>query len=197
MTNFLDYKDKIVCASKYFTVEEIRKIFNLGVTHFGENIVKDLLTKKEQLKNLPITWHFIGHLQSNKTKQVINEIDYLHSLDSLKLAKEIQKHREKPLNTFIQINLSQEEAKSGIDLNELKTLVEEVRKYDKINLIGFMTIGVQNDMVQTENVFRTLNQLKIDYMLQYTSMGMSTDYELAIKHHANWIRIGSLFKGVI
>jgi pyridoxal phosphate enzyme (YggS family) len=175
----------------------MRKIFNLGIKHFGENRVQDLLSKKEELKSLPITWHFIGHLQTNKVKQVINEIDYLHSLDSLKLAKEIQKYRVTPLNTFIQLNLSKEESKFGIDLSELKTFVKELTKYDKINLIGFMTIGIQDDLIQTEKIFETLNQLKIDYMLQYTSMGMSNDYELAIKHHADWIRIGSLFKGVI
>lgn len=197
MTNFLEYKDNIVCASKYFTTNDIRKIFNLGIKHFGENRVQDLLSKKEELKSLPITWHFIGHLQTNKVKQVINEIDYLHSLDSLKLAKEIQKYRVTPLNTFIQLNLSKEESKFGIDLSELKTFVKELTKYDKINLIGFMTIGIQDDLIQTEKIFETLNQLKIDYMLQYTSMGMSNDYELAIKHHADWIRIGSLFKGVI
>ncbi len=197
MTNFLEYKDNIVCASKYFTTNDMRKIFNLGIKHFGENRVQDLLSKKEELKSLPITWHFIGHLQTNKVKQVINEIDYLHSLDSLKLANEIQKYRVTPLNTFIQLNLSKEESKFGIDLSELKTFVKELTKYDKINLIGFMTIGIQDDLIQTEKIFETLNQLKIDYMLQYTSMGMSNDYELAIKHHADWIRIGSLFKGVI
>jgi pyridoxal phosphate enzyme (YggS family) len=197
MTNFLEYKDNIICASKYFTTNDMRKIFNLGIKHFGENRVQDLLSKKEELKSLPITWHFIGHLQTNKVKQVINEIDYLHSLDSLKLAKEIQKYRVTPLNTFIQLNLSKEESKFGIDLSELKTFVKELTKYDKINLIGFMTIGIQDDLIQTEKIFETLNQLKIDYMLQYTSMGMSNDYELAIKHHADWIRIGSLFKGVI
>jgi len=197
MTNFLEYKDNIVCASKYFTTNDMRKIFNLGIKHFGENRVQDLLSKKEELKSLPITWHFIGHLQTNKVKQVINEIDYLHSLDSLKLAKEIQKYRVTPLNTFIQLNLSKEESKFGIDLSELKTFVKELTKYDKINLIGFMTIGIQDDLIQTEKIFETLNQLKIDYMLQYTSMGMSNDYELAIKYHADWIRIGSLFKGVI
>jgi pyridoxal phosphate enzyme (YggS family) len=197
MTNFLEYKDNIICASKYFTTNDMRKIFNLGIKHFGENRVQDLLSKKEELKSLPITWHFIGHLQTNKVKQVINEIDYLHSLDSLKLAKEIQKYRVTPLNTFIQLNLSKEESKFGIDLSELKTFVKELTKYDKINLIGFMTIGIQDDLIQTEKIFETLNQLKIDYMLQYTSMGMSNDYELAIKHHADWIRIGSFFKGVI
>ena len=111
---------------------------------------------------------------------MINEINYLHSLDSLKLAKEIQKYRVTPLNTFIQLNLSKEESKFGIDLSELKTFVKELTKYDKINLIGFMTIGIQDDLIQTEKIFETLNQLKIDYMLQYTSMGMS--HELAIKH---------------
>ncbi len=195
--NFLDFKDKIVCASKYFSSDEMRQIFKLGIEHFGENLVKDLIEKKEQLKDLPIIWHFIGHLQSNKARQIINEIDYLHSLDSLSLMKEIQKHRIKPLNAMIQVNLSEEEQKSGVLLKDLENFVKETKKYDKINLIGLMTIGVLNDLEKTELIFSQLQCLKVQYNLLFTSMGMSQDYELALKHKADFIRIGSLFKGVI
>lgn len=195
--NFLDFKEKIVCASKYFTNDEIRHIFKLGINHFGENIVKDFQTKKETLKDLPIIWHFIGHLQSNKAKLIINDIDYLHSLDSVNLLKEIQKHRIDPLNVFIQVNLSEESSKSGVLLKDLESFVEETKKYDKINLIGFMTIGVLDDPFKTEVVFSQLKQLKERYQLKYTSMGMSQDYQIALKYQADFIRIGSLFKGVI
>lgn len=195
--DFLDFKDKIVCASKYFNEEEIRRIFNLGIYHFGENLVHELLFKKKVLNDLPISWHFIGHLQSNKAKLMINEIDYLHSLDSINLAKEIQKHRNVPLNTFIQLNLSEESSKSGILLKDLESFVKEVRNYDKINLIGLMTIGVLNDPAKTDQVFSQLEQLKAQYKLTFTSMGMSQDYQIALKYQADFIRIGSLFKGVI
>ncbi len=195
--NFLDFKHKIVCASKYFTSSEIRQIFNLGIHHFGENLVKDFQLKKEAINDLPITWHFIGHLQSNKAKLIINDIDYLHSLDSFNLMKEIQKHRIEPLNVFIQVNLSEENSKSGVLLKDLESFVEETKKYDKINLIGFMTIGVADDPVKTDLVFSQLKQLKEQYQLKYTSMGMSQDYQIALKYQADFIRIGSLFKGVI
>ncbi|VEU82385.1 YggS family pyridoxal phosphate-dependent enzyme [Acholeplasma hippikon] len=195
--NFLDYKDNIVCASKYFTVEEMNKIYELGIRNFGENYVQDLLCKKEAVNHKDIIWHLIGHLQTNKVKQVINEIDYLHSLDSIKLAKEIQKYRINPLNCFIQLNISHEESKSGLIVENLTDFMEEIKKYDKINIIGFMAMGVDNNLVATENVFKTLNDLKKQYGLEKTSMGMSHDFELALKYQSDYLRIGSLFKGVI
>lgn len=195
--NFLTYKDHIVCASKYFSTSEMEKIYQLGIKNFGENYVQSLLEKKSALKHQDIKWHLIGHLQSNKVKQVINEIDYLHSLDSIKLAKEINKYRNVPLNCFIQLNIAKEETKSGIIMENLDIFMEELKKYDKINVIGFMAMGVDNDLKRTEDVFKTLDDLKVQYKLEMTSMGMSHDFELALKYHSDFLRIGSLFKGVI
>ncbi len=196
--SFLDYKEKIVCASKYFNLDEMIKIYNLGITNFGENYVVSLLEKKEQLKHLPnIKWHLIGHLQTNKVKQIINEIDYLHTLDSIKLAEMIQKYRQTPLSCFIQVNLEKSDSKSGIFVENLDNFIKELKNYDKINLIGLMTIGSHDDVVETEKIFIQLNELKRTYQLSQTSMGMSNDWQLAIKHHSDLLRIGSLFKGVI
>ncbi|MFA7417409.1 MAG: YggS family pyridoxal phosphate-dependent enzyme [Acholeplasma sp.] len=196
--SFLKYLDQTVVASKYFSHDEMIRIYNLGARHFGENYVQHLLTKKEQLKAYKdIQWHLIGHLQSNKTKLIINEIDYLHTLDSIKLEKLIQLHRKTPLNCFIQINLEENNQKEGILVENLAEFVREIKKYDKINLIGFMTIGALDDIVKTEEIFKTLNALKQTYNLKYTSMGMSGDYQLALKYHSDFLRIGSLFKGVI
>ena len=195
---FLNYLDKTVVASKYFSVEQMKKIYNLGARHFGENYVQSLLTKKQALDNYKdITWHLIGHLQSNKTKMIINEIDYLHTLDSIKLARLIQKFRNTPLNCLIQINLEANNQKEGILLKDLSDFIQEIKKYDKINLIGFMTIGALDNEILTEEIFKTLNDLKMKYNLNYTSMGMSNDYELALNYHSDFLRIGSLFKGVI
>lgn len=198
MTNFLEHKVKILCASKYFNVSEMEKIHTLGINNFGENYVQDLLTKKNELSHLTnITWHLIGHLQTNKVKMIINEIDYLHTLDSLKLAKEIQKYRNQPLKCFIQLNLSEEPQKSGILLHDLDYFYQEIKKYDKINLVGFMTIGVADDDNKTEEIFAKMAELKKQYGVNTLSMGMSSDYLLALKHGSDIIRIGSLFKEVI
>jgi len=196
--SFIQYLDKTIVASKYFSIDEMDSIYQLGARHFGENYVQSLITKKQKLSNYSdIKWHLIGHLQTNKVKTIINEIDYLHTLDSLKLASFIQKFRKSPLKCFIQINLEENNQKEGILLENLAQFILEIKKYDKINLIGFMTIGAANDMQKTEEIFKTLNELKIAYQLPYTSMGMSSDYELALKYHSDFLRIGSLFKGVI
>lgn len=196
--SFIKYLDKTIVASKYFSIDEMDSIYQLGARHFGENYVQSLIAKKHQLSNYTdIKWHLIGHLQTNKVKTIINEIDYLHTLDSVKLASFIQKYRRRPLKCFIQINLEENTQKEGILLENLAQFILEIKNYDKINLIGFMTIGAADDMQKTEEIFKTLNDLKIAYQLPYTSMGMSSDYELALKYHSDFLRIGSLFKGVI
>lgn len=180
----------LICASKYFNVDKIKDLYQKGVTNFGENRVNELLDKKDKLDDLNIKWHFIGHLQSNKVKKVINEIDYLHTLDSLKLANEIQKYRIEPLDTFIQLNLSEENQKYGINYNYLAEFLILLKKYDKINIIGLMAIGRENDFEITEDIFKKVNKLSIQFNLKFSSIGMSNDYELAIKHGATHIRIG-------
>ncbi len=183
----------IICASKYFNAEEIKVIYEQGYHDFGENRVQDFLTKKKLLTDLDVTWHFIGHLQTNKVKKVINEIDYLHTLDSLHLAESIHKYRETPLNCFIQLNLTEEVQKNGVLLDNLNHFINEIKKYDKIKPIGFMTMGKHGDLVETERVFKELDALAIRYDLPYRSIGMTDDYELAIKHHATHVRIGRKF----
>ncbi len=196
--SILDYKDKIVCASKYFSIDEMIKIYNLGIKNFGENYPQSLLNKKTLLKDYKdIKWHLIGNLQTNKVKMIINEIDVLETLHSIKLANLIEKHRIEKLDTLIQVNLSDDINKHGVLLKDLDDFIKKVKKYDKINLIGLMTIGILNDDVKTEFVFKKLNELKKQYNLKITSMGMSADYKLALKHESNILRIGSLFKEVI
>ncbi len=190
---FEGYQGTVVCASKYFDVQQMRKLFQKGVFHFGENRVQDLLSKQKELADLKMTWHFIGHLQTNKVKDMINHIDYLHTLDRLKLAESIQKYANKPIKCMIQVNLTDEDQKSGILLVNLEQFLLEIKKYDKIELIGLMTIGKDNDAVQTDLAFKTLDELAMKYELPFRSMGMSNDYDLAIKHHATHLRIGRKF----
>jgi pyridoxal phosphate enzyme (YggS family) len=192
-----DFKGTVVCASKYFTDLEMRKLYQQGVFHYGENRVQDFLAKKVKLMDLNITWHFIGHLQTNKVKEMINEITYLHTLDRLNLADQIMKYANHQVKCFVQVNLTAEDQKSGVLPENLDQFLLEIKKYDKIEIIGLMTIGKDLDMVATEKAFMMLDLLASKYQLPYRSMGMSDDYELAIKHHATHLRIGRKFKELL
>ncbi len=190
----------LVAATKYVDANEMKILFNNGICNFGENRVDAFLDKYEALKDLDISWHFIGHLQRNKAKEVINRIDYLHSLDSLKLADEIEKYRTTPLNTFVEVSINLEESKNGVPYYELEDFIKSLLKYKKINLVGLMmmTIKVSDDK---ENQFAKLVELRnkieksLNIKIPYLSMGMSEDYEYAIKEGATHIRLGRiLFK---
>ncbi len=190
----------LVAATKYVDANEMKILFNNGICNFGENRVDAFLDKYEALKDLDISWHFIGHLQRNKAKEVINKIDYLHSLDSLKLADEIEKYRITPLNTFVEVSINLEESKNGVPYYELEDFIKSLLKYKKINLVGLMmmTIKVSEDK---ENQFAKLVELRnkiektLNIKIPYLSMGMSEDYEYAIKEGATHIRLGRiLFK---
>ena len=175
----------------------MRKLYQKGVAHFGENRVFDMLKKMDELCDLAITWHFIGHLQTNKVKPMIDRIDYLHTLDRLSLAEVIQKYATHLVKCFIQVNLTDEDQKSGISPDKLDQFLIEIKKYDKIEVIGLMTIGKDQDDQKTEEAFQRLDELAAHYGLKYKSMGMSDDYELALKHHATHLRIGRKFKELI
>ena len=193
----MNFNGITICASKYFNDQEMRQLYGKQVFHFGENRAQDLMFKHEVLSDLNIIWHFIGHLQTNKVKDMINLIDYLHTLDRLSLAEVIQKYRIEPLNCFIQLNLTRESQKSGLFVEDLDKFLLEIKKYDKINIVGLMTIGKDEDQIETENAFAMLEKLAKQYHLPYLSMGMSDDYELAIKHHATHLRIGRKFKSLL
>ena len=201
ITSFLATLPKevtLVAASKYVDAIEIKKMYDAGITNFGENRVNDFLVKYESLKDYPdIRWHFIGHLQRNKAKEVINKIHCLHSLDSLKLTDEIEKYRKEPLDVFVEVSINLEENKNGVPYYEVKNFIKELLKYKKINLVGLMmmTVKVSDDK---DNQFAKLYCLKqeieseLNISIPYLSMGMSDDYLLAIKEHATHIRLGRI-----
>ncbi len=189
-------KDKdvtIVCASKYISVEVMRYLYSLGITHFGESRADELLKKKAALKDLNITWHFIGSLQSNKVKSIINEITYLHSLDRISLVKEINKARIEPLKCFIQLNLANEKTKSGLSKSKLSDFYKMLSSYDKIIPVGIMQMGVYNNLELTNKIYKEAASLSQELNLKELSIGMSDDYLIGIKNGATFIRIGSLF----
>ncbi|MBQ6920542.1 MAG: YggS family pyridoxal phosphate-dependent enzyme [Bacilli bacterium] len=190
----------LVAATKYVDSIEMKSLFNSGVTNFGENRVDAFLNKYKALKDLNISWHFIGHLQRNKAKEVINKIDYLHSLDSLKLADEIEKYRTTPLNTFVEVSINLEESKNGVPYYETEDFIKSLLKYKKINLVGLMmmTIRASDDK---DNQFAKLVDLRdkieksLNIKIPYLSMGMSEDYLEAIKEGATHIRLGRILFG--
>lgn len=192
----------IVAATKYGDKNDIKNLFDLGIKNFGENRVKAFLEKYEQLKDLNINWHFIGHLQSKKVKTVINNIDYLHSLDRMSLVEEIQKYRNQPLKCFIEVNIASEISKYGLKTEEVISFYQKVKNYDKIKVIGLMGMASLTDDEQLiESQFKKLVDLKkeinqkFNANIQFLSMGMTNDYKIALRLGATHLRLGSiLFK---
>ncbi len=192
----------IVAATKYFTPSQMIELYHTGITHFGENRVEILLEKMEALQNLDITWHIIGTLQTKKVKKIINQITYLHSLDTIKLAIEINKRRTSPLKCFIQVNISDEESKHGLNKEEVIPFIHEVKDLPNIEIIGLMGMAsYTSDETQIHKEFQVLNDLQmkiketLDITLAELSIGMSNDYLIALEHQASFLRLGSvLFK---
>ena len=190
---------RVVAATKYVGPNEMLDLFNNGVIDFGENRVDAFLAKKKVLKEYPIIWHFIGHLQRNKCKSVINEIDFLHSLDSIELAKIIDKERKTPLKCFVEVSINMEESKNGVPFKELNSFISEVLKYKNIELCGFMMMAIKNapDEDLTKQ-FKALAYLRdrvekdFNIKLPYLSMGMSDDYKEALNAKATHIRLGRI-----
>ena len=187
----------IVAATKYVDADDMKILYDNGINNFGENRVDSFLNKNE---NKYIKWHFIGHLQRNKAKLVINKIDFLHSLDSLELAKKIDELRETPLETFIEVSINLEENKNGVPYYEVEQFIKDLKQYKNVNVVGLMMMAYKDSSNPYEE-FKKLTSLrdelesKLDIKLPYLSMGMSGDYNDAIKAGATHIRLGRiLFK---
>ena len=133
----------LVAATKYVGPEDMLVLLENGISNFGENRTESFLAKYSIFQNKNAIWHFIGHLQRNKTSEVINKIDYLHSLDSLKLAELIDKKREKPLKCFVEVSINLEETKNGVPYYETKDFIKELQKYKNIELVGLMMMAVK------------------------------------------------------
>lgn len=187
----------VVAATKYLNSKEMLDLYSKGVRNFGENRVEAFTEKYEELKDLDIVWHFIGHLQRNKALQVIDKISYLHSLDSLDLAKLISKKATKPVRVFVEVNVNLEESKSGIEVNEVIPFIREIKDLPNIELIGLMTMGRKHDEASALDLtFNTLKELlqtvnlELNLNLTELSMGMSDDYQEAISSGATFVRLG-------
>jgi pyridoxal phosphate enzyme (YggS family) len=189
---------EIIAVSKTFTIEQIYPLIDYGHYHFGENKVQEAVTKwtslKMEKKNIKL--HMIGKLQSNKAKDAVKLFDYIHSLDNQKLADTLakqQKNLNKSLKYFIQVNIGNELQKSGIPVRELDSFYNYCVNEINLNVIGFMVIPPNDN--NSEKYFKSLNVLNKSLALENLSMGMSSDYDLAIKNGASHVRIGSSIFG--
>lgn len=194
---------QIIAVTKAVSTERTEEALLSGLNHLGENRPEGLLNKQKAI-NSPAVWHYIGSLQTRKVKQVINKIQVLHSLDRLSLADEIQKRAEHTIDCFVQVNVSEEEAKHGIELSNVQPFIESLHEHDRIRVIGLMTMApnTSNDEV-IRSVFKGLKEIQIKISnKQYPhapctelSMGMSNDFEIAIEEGATYVRIGTALVG--
>ena len=192
--NNLKKTPNIIAVSKTFKIDHIRHLINYGHIHYGENKVQEALEKWEEIKNNNnnIKLHLIGKLQTNKVKFAVKLFDYIHSLDSEKLANKISSFGNSNLKIFIQVNLGNEEQKSGINVNNLFEFYNYCKEL-KLNIIGLMCIPpLDGDM---NFYFNKMLELKKKHNLNELSMGMSSDYLKAIDFEASFIRIGSSIFG--
>jgi pyridoxal phosphate enzyme (YggS family) len=199
---------KLVVVTKSVSVELIKEVIEAGVTDIGENKAQELVEKYEQLDG-SIEWHFIGHLQRNKVKNLISRVDLIQSLDSLRLAEEIEKQAAKTGQTqdvLVEINIGGEESKYGVLIDEaVKFFTDVSRRFKRVKVIGLMTIAplVENAeeirplFARMKSLFDELKAIELPRAeMRILSMGMSNDFEVAIEEGANMVRIGTaIFQG--
>ena len=195
---------QLLAVSKTRPIEDIQTAFAENQLHFGENYLQDALSKIENITESGIEWHFIGPLQSNKTRLIAENFHWVHTIDRLKIAQRLSEQRgtdKKPLNVCIQVNVSGEERKSGVNRDEALTLARQIIELPNIKLRGLMTIPASNnDFEQQRKPFRVLKELKDEVHAQgieldTLSMGMSNDMEAAIAEGSTMVRIGTAIFG--
>jgi PLP dependent protein len=194
---------KIIAVTKYVSIERTIEALEAGISNIGENRDEGLNAKWEVLKDKPV-WHFIGSLQTRKVKNIIDKVDYIHSLDRLSLAEEINKRAKRKIKCFIQVNVSGEDSKHGLVPEELEGFILSLKDLKNIEVSGLMTMApLTEDRALLHQCFRKLKQLQLDVQqmkLTYApcselSMGMSNDFEVAIEEGATMIRIGTALVG--
>jgi len=189
---------QLIVVTKYQNIDNIKKVYQLGERHFGENKVQDLIQKKEQLAS-DIKWHMIGHLQKNKVKLIAPFIHMIQSVDSIDLLKKINYHAEqnnRKINCLIQIKIAQETSKFGFNIDIARQLFcsNYLTEYPSINICGIMGMATYtNNKEQIKKEFQPLRVIKnlIKQQNSILSIGMSHDYEIAVKSGSNMIRVGS------
>lgn len=199
-----NYPDvKVVVATKYMTVEQTEELVKNGFYEFGENRTDMFLEKYEHFKNNDkIKWHFFGVVQSRKIRDIVGKITCLHSLDRLSLAIELNKKLTKPLDCFVQVNISEEPNKQGIPANKVKAFIKQLEAYPNIHVVGLMCIAkltfdetvLKKSFSKMQDLKEEIEEMNLDYApCHELSMGMSNDYKLALKYGATTLRLGRIF----
>ncbi|EON73193.1 YggS family pyridoxal phosphate-dependent enzyme [Lysinibacillus sphaericus] len=194
---------QIIAVTKEVSVARTQEAIEAGLMHVGENRPEGLKLKIEAIQ-ADVHWHYIGSLQTRKVKQIINDIDYLHSLDRLSLAEEIEKRANKPVKCFVQVNVSGEESKHGLTAEETITFIESLQNFTKIQVVGLMTMAPNTeDETMIRSVFKQLKQCQQQIAERgfahapctELSMGMSNDFEIAVEEGATFVRVGTALVG--
>lgn len=196
----------LIAVSKTKPLSDIEELITIGVNEFGENKVQELCDKYEKVST-PVNFHLIGHLQTNKVKYIVDKACLIHSVDSVKLAKTIQKEAEKKqvvAQILVEVNVAEEDSKFGLQVNEVLPFVEEISAYPNIHVNGLMTIAPFVENPEENRIhFRTLKQLSLDIDsknidnidMNVLSMGMTNDYKVAIEEGATMVRVGTAIFG--
>lgn len=193
----------VIAVTKYVSEETAKAALDAGIRNIGENRDKGFLKKREALGDEAV-WHFIGSLQSRKVKNIIDHVDYLHSLDRLSLAEEIEKRAKNPVRCFVQVNVSGEDSKHGLPPDEVEPFIESLADFPKVQVAGLMTMApYTDDREKVRSVFAGLRDLAESVRLKKwghapcteLSMGMSNDFEIAVEEGATFVRIGTALVG--
>lgn len=192
----------VIAVSKTKPISMLKEIYDEGVRNFGENKVQELTEKYEQLPQ-DIKWHMIGHLQRNKVKYIVDKVELIHSVDSVRLAETIEQEAAKKnviVNILLEVNVAEEESKFGLKIDEVLPVIEEIATFPHIRIKGLMTIApyVENPE-ENRDIFARLRKLSVDIneknidnvSVSILSMGMTNDYEVAIEEGATMIRVGT------
>jgi len=197
----------LVAVSKTQPAESVAEASRAGLVHFGENRVQEAVSKAQTLAHLPVHWHMVGHLQKNKVRPAARCFDVIHSLDSIGLARTLNTElarENRRMDAFLQIKLTREETRTGIVPEELDQIADAIRQFDRIQVIGLMTIPpFTEDPALAASYFKKLRELRDrlnrtvfrDNLLHCLSMGMSHDVEIAIREGATHVRIGTAIFG--
>lgn len=192
----------LIAVSKTKPLEMLREIYDAGTRHFGENKVQELCDKMEQMPS-DIQWHMIGHLQRNKVKYIVGKVALIHSVDTYRLAEEINiqaKKRNITVPILVEVNIAGEESKFGISAEDAILLVEDISRLENVQIKGLMTIAPYvADPEENRLYFRRIKQLSVDITnknidnvsMEILSMGMTGDYEVAIEEGATMVRVGT------
>jgi len=187
---------RLIAVTKTVPPQRISQAVECGIRDFGENRLQEALPKIAALSELPLTWHFIGHLQTNKAKKVVEHFQWVQCVDRFELAEKLNETAAKPLPVLIEVKLHEEPDKSGIQEAGLSRFVEQFRSYDKLQLRGLMAMPpFFEDAEDVRPYFRKLGDLARQFGLPELSMGMSHDFEVAIEEGATMVRIGTALFG--